>query len=519
MAKVFGQATNGAINSKNRLKNNGKDYKYILKAMRNVSPLRFLHGKFRELIPGKGSAATRGRKPNAGIGTAERVAFLKMLFCVSGIYICFALWSIKQERLMTKPYTRYISEEQRWEQKMFPSVLGVGFCQSLSGVVCATLFMALSSIFLTTKPKATNSGIAQASYGKRGRSQGNCVSTASSNLLTAKFSKLQNAQHIVIIGLFGLISTAFGYFSMRILPYPVVLAAKMSKMLPVIVVGFLWHGTRYSFDKIASCFLITIGILCFYFTEELSEKQKVVHSGFNSTQSTRAREDDDASRFFLLGQIGFVLLFFSLTLDGFISATQDVLVKQQKWSGPKLMLFGNLSSALWALTLMLLLEYVEPLGMVCSSVMSVFPFSSIIAPVWGSALQHYRHHFMSIRSTLAVLPVPFHELSKTINFLKAYPEAQLDLLLLGFLNGFGQLFVFYTIYLFGTLTLTAMTVTRKVGSVMLSIIVYGHSVKPLQWLAFAIIVSGVIWEGLFSIKTVASLSKDSSLTGSKTKTG
>ncbi|CCW66300.1 unnamed protein product [Phytomonas sp. Hart1] len=440
-----------------------------------------------------------------------------MIFCISGIYICFSLWSIKQERLMTKSYARYLPEEKRWENEMFPSVLGVGFCQSLSGVVCAALLIFVQSMFSTKKSITIKPSISEANDVKKRESQSNSVHSSQSSLPEARFLKLRDLQHILTIGFFGVISTAFGYFSMRMLPYPVVLAAKMSKMLPVIVVGFLWHGTHYSTDKIASCFLITIGIFCFYFTEGQSEKKKVVRLNFNSSKAANTYEDGDTSSFFLLSEIGFALLFCSLILDGFISSTQDVLIKKRKWTGRKLMLCGNLSSALWTLALMLLLEFAEPLSVVGSSVISVFPLGRFVAPFGGSVLQHYRHHFMSIRNTLAVLPVPFHELSKTIRFLKAYPQAQFDLFLIGFLNGFGQLFVFYTIFLFGTLTLTAMTVTRKAGSVLLSIIVYGHSVGRLQWLALVIIIMGVILEGFLSIKTASS--KDLDPTDSKKNTG
>lgn len=60
----------------------------------------------------------------------------------------------------------------------------------------------------------------------------------------------------------------------------------------------------------------------------------------------------------------------------------------------------------------------------------------------------------------------------------------------------GQCFIFFTLEKYGSLTLVMITVTRKMISMVLSILVFNKKVMPLQWLGIAIVFSGISWEAI-----------------------
>jgi len=62
----------------------------------------------------------------------------------------------------------------------------------------------------------------------------------------------------------------------------------------------------------------------------------------------------------------------------------------------------------------------------------------------------------------------------------------------------GQLFIFYTIQTFGPLFLTIVTTTRKFFTVIFSILIYGHSFKSHQKLAFLVVVGAIVFDIVYT---------------------
>ncbi|KAJ8601314.1 hypothetical protein CTAYLR_007210 [Chrysophaeum taylorii] len=68
------------------------------------------------------------------------------------------------------------------------------------------------------------------------------------------------------------------------------------------------------------------------------------------------------------------------------------------------------------------------------------------------------------------------ELWTTLVFLKNNPVAALDNLTIAITSATGQLFIFYTIKTFGPVVFTIMMTTRQVFSIVLSTIIFGHTI-------------------------------------------
>lgn len=56
----------------------------------------------------------------------------------------------------------------------------------------------------------------------------------------------------------------------------------------------------------------------------------------------------------------------------------------------------------------------------------------------------------------------------------------------------GQLFIYYTIKTFGSLTLTLIATTRKFFNILLSVLWSGNPLLPLQWGAVGMVFGGLL---------------------------
>ena len=58
----------------------------------------------------------------------------------------------------------------------------------------------------------------------------------------------------------------------------------------------------------------------------------------------------------------------------------------------------------------------------------------------------------------------------------------------------GQNFIFFTISNIDSLTLTAITTSRKLFTIVLSVFTFGHKIAPMQWAGVALVFSGLFYE-------------------------
>jgi len=69
--------------------------------------------------------------------------------------------------------------------------------------------------------------------------------------------------------------------------------------------------------------------------------------------------------------------------------------------------------------------------------------------------------------------------------------------LFGLLSAVGQCIILYAIKAFNSLAVTTITTTRKFFTILASVLIYGHSLAPLQWTGVALVFAGLgteVWE-------------------------
>lgn len=161
---------------------------------------------------------------------------------------------------------------------------------------------------------------------------------------------------------------------------------------------------------------------------------------FMRNQSTAhhsvARTDRGSNALAGLGLVGI-----NLALDGLINSIQDQVFYHSKITGPEMMFLMGISSSVL-------------LGTYLSS-----PYVT--------------------------------ELSETISFLSENPGLTPYILLFTLCGALGQCFVYYTLQELGSLSLVTLTMTRKMASILLNIVLFRHHLSRLQWFGVLVVLSGI----------------------------
>ncbi|KAG4306274.1 hypothetical protein PORY_000262 [Pneumocystis oryctolagi] len=83
-----------------------------------------------------------------------------------------------------------------------------------------------------------------------------------------------------------------------------------------------------------------------------------------------------------------------------------------------------------------------------------------------------------------------NELVTTIEFIKKYPSIIYDIFIYGCLGAVGQLFIFHTLEQFGSLVLITITLTRKMLTLLISLIWFNHKLTIGQWIGVGLVFYG-----------------------------
>lgn len=152
--------------------------------------------------------------------------------------------------------------------------------------------------------------------------------------------------------------------------------------------------------------------------------------------------------------LGMAQLLGSMLLDGFTNSTQDQLFKlrghSQKVTGASLMCILNL------FVFILTLAYVV-----------IFKYDT--------------------------------ELVYALNFVHKYQGSLGDIVAFAAFGAVGQVFVFIILEKFDSLILVTATVTRKMISMILSVLLFGHHLAPLQWVGVLLVFGGIGFESYMKI--------------------
>ncbi|XP_039051808.1 UDP-galactose/UDP-glucose transporter 3-like [Hibiscus syriacus] len=206
---------------------------------------------------------------------------LVLVFCVAGIWSAYIYQGILQETLSTK---RFGPDGKRFEH--------LSFLNLAQNVIC----LVWSYIMINLWSSGSSGGAPWWTYWSA--------------------------------GITNTIGPAMGIEALKYISYPAQVLAKSSKMIPVMLMGTLVYGIRYSFPEYICTFLVAGGVSMFALIK-------------TSKKSISKLEHPNAP-------LGYGLCFLNLAFDGFTNATQDSInTRYPKTSAWDIMLGMNLWGTLY----------------------------------------------------------------------------------------------------------------------------------------------------------------------------
>ncbi|XP_077227892.1 UDP-galactose/UDP-glucose transporter 3-like [Tasmannia lanceolata] len=201
---------------------------------------------------------------------------LVLAFCVAGIWSAYISQGILQETLSTK---RFGPDGKRFEH--------LSFLNLVQNVVC----LIWSLIMIKLWSRSSSGGAPWWTYWS---------------------ASITNT-----------IGPAMGIEALKYISYPAQVLAKSSKMIPVMLMGTLVYGIKYTFPEYVCTFLVAGGVSAFALLKTSSKTiSKLAHPN---------------------APLGYGLCFLNLALDGFTNATQDsISARYPKTSAWDIMLGMNL---------------------------------------------------------------------------------------------------------------------------------------------------------------------------------
>ncbi|XP_057530649.1 UDP-galactose/UDP-glucose transporter 3-like [Amaranthus tricolor] len=212
---------------------------------------------------------------------------LLLSFCVAGIWVAYISQGVLQENLSTK---RFGEDKKRFEH--------LAFLNLAQNVVCLIWSLIMINVW------------------SRGNKGGG-----------APWWSYWSA------GITNTIGPAMGIQALKYISYPAQVLAKSSKMIPVMLMGTLVYGIRYSFSEYLCTLLVAGGVSIFALSKTSAKT-------INKLASPNA-------------PLGYGLCFLNLAFDGFTNATQDsITARYPKTSAWNIMLGMNLWGTIYNLVYM-----------------------------------------------------------------------------------------------------------------------------------------------------------------------
>ncbi|GLD95459.1 hypothetical protein PINS_up004104 [Pythium insidiosum] len=234
---------------------------------------------------------------------------------------------------------------------------------------------------------------------------------------------------LMIVGLLAFGSTISSMIALRYVTFITRILGKSCKSIPVMIVG-LFLGKSYALKKYLSVLVLSAGVAVFL-VGTAHEKQ---HRASQSNDDRHHSHDADGRTPNIL--LGFSLLVVSLLFDGATGALEDRFLEKYHIGAFDLMYVVNIWKCVFA-----------AVGMVFMGELPTF-----------------------VEKAIPALP---------------------NLILLSATGALGQAFIFFTISKFGALTTSIIGTCRKVLSIVLSVILFGHVLSAEQFIGLAIAFVGI----------------------------
>lgn len=351
----------------------------------------------------------------------------------------FLLWAIAQERLAV-PFESVIDGST----EKFKSPLFLGTCQSALSSVSALLYLifrrksgqSLAQLLGLASSKTMHAN------GSTKSSANGAVSGHSSQAefkhADARYSSKALLLRYFQCSIFITSAAPFGFAALSYITYPAMVLGKSCKLVPVMIMNVLLYRRRFAPHKYLVVGMVTLGITMFM--------------GFGKEKPSKSKSNGTSELSMSAQLIGVAYLLINLAIDGATNSTQDEIFARFKVSGQQMMFWINLFCT------------------VLTSVISILPLPYI--PVLHPS--HSRT-----------------ELEGALQFIHTHPSIIMPLAQFAVTGALGQLFIFETLQHFGSLTLVTITLTRKLFTMLLSVVVYNHTLTGGQWAGAGVVFAGI----------------------------
>lgn len=209
---------------------------------------------------------------------------------------------------------------------------------------------------------------------------------------------------------------------------------------------------RYPVYKYMVIGCVTLGVAIFTLHNPSTAKKAAKKAGSTSADASRT--------------LGLFLLGVNLLFDGLTNTVQDHIFTSFKgFTGPQMMCAQNIISTLLTVGYLFVSPYIAgtPLG----------SWVGLSANSGG-------------------------ELKDALDFVTKYPAVGWDVLSFSACGAVGQVFIFHTLAHFSSLLLVTVTVTRKMLTMLMSVVLFGHTVTKMQWLGVGLVFGGIGAEAIYT---------------------
>ncbi|KAG8886636.1 UDP-galactose transporter [Tulasnella sp. 331] len=375
------------------------------------------------------------------------MTFARLVVCVVGVYSMFLLWAIAQERLSV-PFVSTITGKP----EKFKSVLFLNTAQSAASALSSLVYILCTrkkgeslkkafglSIGITGKHSShangslngTMNGVANGNG--HAKEKNTSPSSTPPRPLTVGMRRQLFLRYLQC-SFFITTAAPFGFASLSHISYPTMVLGKSCKLVPVMLMNVLLYRRKFAVHKYFVVAMVTAGITMFM--------------AFGDEKSGKASKGVAQSSLW-----GLFLLIVNLLIDGATNSTQDEIFTKYKVTGQQMMFWINIiSTVVTAVLLSIPLPYIPTI--------------------------HPGHNWE-------------REIVQSMGYVRSHPSVIKPLAEFALTGGLGQLFIFETLQHFGSLTLVTITLTRKLFTMLLSVIVYHHSLTLGQWAGAGVVFADV----------------------------
>lgn len=309
---------------------------------------------------------------------------------------------------------------------------------------------------------------------------------------------------LCIVALTSSLASPFGYASLAHIDYITFILAKSCKLLPVMFLHITLFQKRYPLYKYLVVCAVTAGVAVF-----------TLHAGSHSKKPSKASINPDRNSTW-----GLLLLGVNLLLDGLTNTTQDyIFTSFQPYKGPQMMCANNIISTLLTFSYLALSPYLvhtgigEYLGMEITSggggeFAAALAFMGRHPGVWWDVVGFAVCGAVG-QVFICTFLFPFTPPSP---FISPHPnvytnESRSKKILT---NN-----TVYTLSTFSSLLLVTITVTRKMLTMILSVVWFGHTLGGRQWMGVGLVFGGIGAEALITRREKAAKDKAKAKAGGK----